>query len=235
MIKEFLAEPAIILNKGAFLMKLFITAVIMVLIIIASYLADRRYPQKRMYIIPCGIILLCSAAVFTSWTTPSYTSPISKEQRIAILNEQPYFITWYNQHKETINKLDRFCINYHKIIDDYQNDIISTDEALERLQRLYAESDKFNQSLTELLPPTELSQNNYTLVYQILEKTRIYSYKINETTRQSIDILTQSRDEQLDKEVTLNNLTRIYAIEGPIMLDINNEVAQVKDNLTLPE
>ena len=40
-------------------MKLFITAVIMVLIIIASYLADRRYPQKRMYIIPCGIILLC--------------------------------------------------------------------------------------------------------------------------------------------------------------------------------
>ena len=103
------------------------------------------------------------------------------------------------------------------------------------MQRLYAESDKFNQSLTELLPPTELSQNNYTLVYQILEKTRIYSYKINETTRQSIDILTQSRDEQLDKEVTLNNLTRIYAIEGPIMLDINNEVAQVKDNLTLPE
>ena len=126
-------------------------------------------------------------------------------------------------------------MNYHKIIDDYQNDTISTDEALERLQRLYTESDKFNQSLTELLPPTELSQNNYTLVYQILEKTRIYSYKINETTRQSIDILTQSRDEQLDKEVTLNNLTRIYAIEGPIMLDINNEVAQVKDNLTLPE
>ena len=35
-------------------MKFFITAVIMVLIIIASYLADRRYPQKRMYIIPCG-------------------------------------------------------------------------------------------------------------------------------------------------------------------------------------
>ena len=64
-------------------MKFFITAVIMVLIIIASYLADRRYPQKRMYIIPCGIILLCSIAVFTSWTTSSYTSPISEEQRNA--------------------------------------------------------------------------------------------------------------------------------------------------------
>lgn len=216
-------------------MKLFISSIIMVLIIVLSYLADRKYPQKRIYIIPCGIILLCSVVAYTSWTTPSYTSPISEEQRISILNEQPYFITWYNQHKEIINKLDRFCINYHKIIDDYQNDIISTDETIERLQRLYTESNKFDQSLSDLLPPSDLSQNNYTLVYQILEKTRIYSYKINETTRQSIDVLTQSRDEQLDKEVTLNNLTRIYAIEGPIMLDINSEVAQVRDNLTLPE
>ena len=216
-------------------MKLFISSIIMVLIIVLSYLADRKYPQKRIYIIPCGIILLCSVVAYTSWTTPSYTSPISEEQRISILNEQPYFITWYNQHKETINKLDRFCINYHKIIDDYQNDIISTDETIERLQRLYTESNKFDQSLSDLLPPSDLSQNNYTLVYQILEKTRIYSYKINETTRQSIDVLTQSRDEQLDKEVTLNNLTRIYAIEGPIMLDINSEAAQVRDNLTLPE
>ena len=216
-------------------MKLFISSIIMVLIIVLSYLADRKYPQKRIYIIPCGIILLCSVVAYTSWTTPSYTSPISEEQRISILNEQPYFITWYNQHKEIINKLDRFCINYHKIIDDYQNDIISTDETIERLQRLYTESNKFDQSLSDLLPPSDLSQNNYTLVYQILEKTRIYSYKINETTRQSIDVLTQSRNEQLDKEVTLNNLTRIYAIEGPIMLDINTEVAQVRDNLTLPE
>ena len=216
-------------------MKLFISSIIMVLIIVLSYLADRKYPQKRIYIIPCGIILLCSVVAYTSWTTPSYTSPISEEQRISILNEQPYFITWYNQHKETINKLDRFCINYHKIIDDYQNDIISTDETIERLQRLYTESNKFDQSLSDLLPPSDLSQNNYTLVYQILEKTRIYSYKINETTRQSIDVLTQSRDEQLDKEVTLNNLTRIYAIEGPIMLDINSEVAHVRDKLTLPE
>lgn len=216
-------------------MKLFITAVIMILIIVASYFADRRYPQKRIYIIPCGILLLCSVVAYTSWTTPSYTPPISEQQRMAILNEQPYFITWYNQHKEIIHKLDRFCINYHKIISDYKNNNLSTDETLERLQRLYIESNTFHQSLTNLLPPTELSQNNYILVYQILEKTRIYSYKINETTRQSIDVLAQSQNENLDKEITLNNLNRIYAIEGPIILDINNEVAQTKDNLTIPE
>lgn len=216
-------------------MNLFISAIIMILIIAVSYLADRRYPQKRVYIIPCGIILLCSTVAFTSWATPTYTPPISEQQRIAILNEQPYFITWYNQHKETIAKLDNFCINYHKIIGEYKNDIISADEAIERLQRLYAESDRFNQSLANLLPPAELSQSNYTLTYQILEKTRIYSYKINETARQSIDILTKSSQDGLDKNTTLNNLNRIYAIEGPVMLDINSEVAQVRDNLTLPE
>ena len=85
------------------------------------------------------------------------------------------------------------------------------------------------------MPPAELSANNYTLVYEILEKTRAYSYKINETTRQSIDILTTNKNNDLDKKTILNNLNRIYAVEGPIILDINNEVAQVKDNLTIPE
>ena len=33
----------------------------------------------------------------------------------------------------------------------------------------------------------------------------------------------------------VNNLNRIYAIEAPIMLDINSEVSQIKDNLTIPE
>ena len=138
-------------------MKLFISAIIMILIVALSYLADRKYPQKRIYIIPCGIILLCSVVACTSWITPSSNSPVSEEQRIAIeeqriaiLNEQPYFITWYNQHKETINKLDRFCTNYHKIIAEYKNDTISTDETIERLQRLYDESNAFNQTLTDL-------------------------------------------------------------------------------------
>ncbi|OUO39312.1 hypothetical protein B5F82_07775 [Megamonas hypermegale] len=216
-------------------MKLFISAIIMILIVALSYLADRKYPQKRIYIIPCGIILLCSVVACTSWITPSNNSPVSEEQRIAILNEQPYFITWYNQHKETINKLDRFCTNYHKIIAEYKNDTISTDETIERLQRLYDESNAFNQTLTDLLPPAELSADNYTLVYEVLEKTRTYSYKINETTRQSIEILIANKNNDVDKKTILNNLNRIYAIEGPIILDINNEVAQVKNNLTIPE
>ena len=85
------------------------------------------------------------------------------------------------------------------------------------------------------MPPAELSADNYTLVYEVLEKTRTYSYKINETTRQSIEVLTANKNNDVDKKIILNNLNRIYAVEGPIILDINNEVAQVKDNLTIPE
>ena len=99
---------------------------------------------------------------------------------MAILNEQPYFITWYNDYKEDINQLDRFATVYHKIISNYENQSISATEALSQLQRYMMKQMLFNNSLQDALPPSELSQNNYTLVYNILEKTRVYSYKLNE-------------------------------------------------------
>ncbi|WP_302487246.1 hypothetical protein [uncultured Megamonas sp.] len=217
-------------------MKLFLAIIIMIFIIIASYLADRKYPTKRIFIIPCGIILLCSVVVYTSWMMPvSNSNSISEEQRIAILNEQPYFITWYNDYKENINQLDRFAIIYHKIITNYENQTISASDALEQLQRLYDETNTFNNSLQDALPPNELSQTNYTLVYNILEKTRVYSYKLNETTRQSIAIINEGTYNQISHGDIVNNLNRIYIIEAPTILDINAEVSQIKDNLTVPE
>lgn len=216
-------------------MKFILAIVIMILIIIASYLADRKYPRKRIFIIPTGIISLCAVVVYTSWITPTVPTTISNEQRLAILNEQPYFITWYNEYKENINKLDRFTSIYHKIITNYENQIISSDDAIEQLQRLYAETDKFNTDLQEKLPPAELSQNNYTIVYNVLEKTRIYSYKLNETTRQSLVIINESTSNHIPHRDIINNLNRIYTLEAPIILDIHGEIAQIKDNLTLPE
>ena len=153
-------------------MNILLAIAVMIVIIIASYLADRKYPTKRIFIIPCGIILLCFVAVYSSLVIPSSSNSISTEQRLAILNEQPYFITWYNDYKEDINQLDRFATVYHKIISNYENQSISATEALSQLQRLYDETNAFNNSLQDALPPSELSQNNYTLVYNILEKTQ---------------------------------------------------------------
>ena len=231
-------------------MNILLAIAVMIFIIIASYLADRKYPTKRIFIIPCGIILLCFVAVYSSLVIPSSSNSISNEQRLAILNEQPYFITWYNDYKEDINQLDRFATVYHKIISNYENQSISATEALSQLQRLYDETNAFNNSLQNALPPNELSQNNYTLVYNILEKygkqayldicdilekTCVYSYKLNETVRQSIVIINEGTYNQIEHKDIVNNLNRIYAIEAPIMLDINNEVSQIKDNLTIPE
>lgn len=216
-------------------MKILIATIMMVLIIIASYLVDRKYPRKRVYIIPTGIILLCSVVIYTSWLTPTEHQPISEEQRLAVLNEQPYFITWYNNHKETIAQIDRYCSNYHKIIASYKQGELSTQDVLNRLQDLYTESNTFDKTLQTQLPPSELSQNNYTLVYNILEKTRVYSYKVNEVTRQSINVINDGTLNKLDKPTIVNNLNRIYLLQGPIILDINSDVAQLKDNLTLDE
>ena len=94
------------------------------------------------------------------------------------------------------------------------------EETLERLQRLYDETNAFNNSLQDLLPPSELSATNYTLIYNVLEKTRIFSYKLNETTRQSIIIINEGTYNQLPHKDIVNNLNRIYAIEAPVILDI---------------
>ena len=216
-------------------MNFVIATIMLILIIIASYLADRKYPRKRIYIIPTGVILLCSVLFYISWLTPPTPKQISEQQRIDILKEQPYFITWYNSHKETIIQIDRYTSSYHKIIDSYKKDEITAQEASKRLQTLYADSSNFDKSLQTQLPPTELSQNNYTLVYNILEKTRVYSYKINEVTRQSINIINEGVENDFDKSSIVNNLTRIYLLQGPVNLDINGDVVQLKDNLTIDE
>lgn len=174
-------------------------------------------------------------AVYSSLIMPSTPNNISYEQRLAILNEQPYFITWYNDYKEDINQLDRFATIYHKIISNYENQTLSAPETLNQLQRLYDETNSFNNSLQEALPPNELSQNNYTLVYEILEKTRTYSYKLNETIRQSIIIINEGTYNNIKHQDIINNLNRIYILEAPVILDINNEISQIKDNLTIPE
>ena len=51
----------------------------------------------------------------------------------------------------------------------------------------------------------------------------------------SIVIINEGTYNQIEHKDIVNNLNRIYAIEAPIMLDINNEVSQIKDNLTIPE
>lgn len=216
-------------------MNFLIAAIMMVLIIIASYLLDRKYPRRRAYIIPTGVTLLCAVLIYISWLTPPEQPQISQEQRIAILNEQPYFITWYNEHKETISQLDRYCSSYQKIIANYKQDKISAQDASNRLQELYAQSNDFDQNLQKQLPPTELSQNNYTLVYDILEKTRVYSYKINEVIRQSNHVIDEGIKNDVDKNDIVTNLNRIYLLQGPIILDINGDVAQLKTNLTIDE
>lgn len=204
-------------------------------IIILSYLADRKYPAYRIYIIPTGIILMCSIALYSSWHTPESSNSLSEEQRISILTEQPYFITWYNNYKENITQLDRFASVYHKILDNYENNTITGENALAQLQKLHEETEQFNKSLANQLPPSELSQNNYIIVYNILEKTRTYSYKLNETTRQSMVILNEGIYNQNTHKDIVNNLNRVYAIEAPVILDISTEVAQIKANLTIPE
>ena len=216
-------------------MRLLIIAILMLGIIAVSYLADRKYPRFRIYIIPATIIVLCSIVGIASWLAPSNFNRISEEQRLTILNEQPYFITWYNEHKKNIEQLDRYCTMYHKIITEYEDNIITADVAVDRLSNLYNSCDKFDKSIQDMLPPAELSKINYTLTYEILEKTRIYSYKTKETTRQSIDIIREGMAQNLEKKDVVNNLNRIYAIEGPIILDINTEVNQLKNNLTPSE
>ena len=66
-----------------------------------------------------------------------------------------------------------------------------------------------------------------------MEKTRVYSYKLNETIRQSIVIINEGNYNQIDKDI-VNNLN-LAVLKAPIMFNINSEVSQIKDNVTCPE
>ena len=65
-------------NIKKFFMNILLAIAVMIIIIIASYLADRKYPTKRIFIIPCGIILLCFVAVYSSLVIPSSSNSARK-------------------------------------------------------------------------------------------------------------------------------------------------------------
>ena len=72
-------------------MNILLAIAVMIVIIIASYLADRKYPTKRIFIIPCGIILLCFVAVYSSLVIPSSSNSISTEQRFGYFKRTTLF------------------------------------------------------------------------------------------------------------------------------------------------
>ena len=72
-------------------MNILLAIAVMIIIIIASYLADRKYPTKRIFIIPCGIILLCFVAVYSSLVIPSSSNSISTEQTFGYFKRTTLF------------------------------------------------------------------------------------------------------------------------------------------------
>ena len=216
-------------------MLLLISSLVLVLIIVLSYLADRNYPTKRKFIIPLGILSMIAVMAFTTWKYPlDKAVKLTAQERILIMTEQPYFTEWYEQYKQQLGPLDRFATGYHRIIRDYKSQQISANTAITLLQNLYQESNAFDRNLQHLQVPPQLSKKNTVLVTAVIKKTKVYSYQLNETIRQSISVLHTGINDGLSHKVTSNNLTRIYALESPVMLDISQEIGQLNDNLTLP-
>ena len=85
-----------------------------------------------------------------------------------------------------MNEVDRFGRVYEKMICNYENEWICGSEGLSELERLYDERNGFNNWLEDGLGGSELWEKNYRLVYNILEKSGVYSYKLNESVGESI-------------------------------------------------
>lgn len=197
------------------------------------YLAYRRFPRRRWVIFYSGIIAIAMVLCGQYFLLARSATPLNEQQRIAILREQPYFITWYEDYKGLIKESNALAREYHAALATYQQGEISEATLVHRLEALHKNAQDFSNKVQPLLPPDSLSRANYVLAYNALNKMRDYAKSWSVVTEKSILTLKDAQMAHLPRNVVWNNLQRVYALDGISMLDVDKDIYSLKQNLTI--
>lgn len=191
---------------------------------------------RKKHILPIIIcLILLSIPFLFKPTLPEKPEPPTLEEQQILIQEQMDFAQWYTAYKKDIDKLNNNWIQYHKIVKAFQTDTISVQTAYARLADLYTKSRSLNEKLSQLTPPTNLSDDNHNHVLEIINKTKTFSTKQTKIIEKSVYALDAQNiliNKQHDDQV--NALQKILILADPVNLDISEDLLMIQANLTIP-
>ncbi|WP_196594402.1 hypothetical protein [Pectinatus sottacetonis] len=211
----------------------FLLAGIILFVIILIYAGYFYLPQRRVFYIFCAIIIVSVVSTIGFWHIYQRGTGMTEKQKMQILSEQPFFVTWYEAYKQDVEKIDRIWAQYNNIISDFQQDKISVSVMRSKMVKVENESNLLVKKMGISLPPKELSDKNYRISYDILEKTRHYLGKQNKIIKRTVDIINEKGFTREAHDVQYKKIDNMRILYAPVNLYIASDISQIRDDLSL--
>ena len=200
-----------------------------VAVILLLCLARRFFPKRGVFAIFCAVLAAAGAAFYLTQETKS--EPMTAEERAHLAEQQMLVADWYAEYQGFIEQMDHNWKQYHRILSDFDADVIDLTAAHERLDALDESALATLERLKEMEPPLALDDENYDLVTEIILKARVYANAQRQTIRHTADVADPELQITEIQEEQSRRLRDVMRSESPAGLFTAKEISALRDHV----
>ena len=199
------------------------------LIALMLFLVRRFFPKRGIFAIFCLVLLGLGAVLFM--TQEEKTAPMTAAEREHLSEQQEMVVDWYSEYQGLIDQMDYNWQQYHRILSDFDADVIDLTTAWERLDELDGAALSTLDALSRMEPPLALDDDNYDLVTAIILKARAYAGAQRQTIRHTADAADPEHQITEVQEEQSRRLRDVMRSESPAGLFTAKEILALRDNV----
>lgn len=197
--------------------------------VLLLFLVQRFFPRRGIFAIFCLVLL--GAGVVLFMTQEEKTAPMTAAERDHISEQQGMVVDWYTEYQGLIDQMDYNWQQYHRILSDFDADVIDLTTAWERLDELDGVALSTLDALMRMEPPLALDDENYDLVTTIILKARAYATEQRQTIRHTADVADPEKQLTEVQEEQSRRLRDVMRSESPAGLFTAKEISALRDNV----
>ena len=197
--------------------------------VLLLFLVQRFFPRRGIFAIFCLVLLGAGAVLFM--TQEEKTAPMTAAERDHISEQQGMVVDWYTEYQGLIDQMDYNWQQYHRILSDFDADVIDLTTAWERLDELDGAALSTLDALMRMEPPLALDDENYDLVTTIILKARAYAMEQRQTIRHTADVADPEKQLTEVQEEQSRRLRDVMRSEAPAGLFTAKEISALRDNV----
>lgn len=197
--------------------------------VLLLFLVQRFFPRRGIFAIFCLVLL--GAGVVLFMTQEEKTAPMTAAERDHISEQQGMVVDWYTEYQGLIDQMDHNWQQYHRILSDFDADVIDLTTAWERLDELDGAALSTLDALMRMEPPLALDDENYDLVTTIILKARAYATEQRQTIRHTADVADPEKQLTEVQEEQSRRLRDVMRSEAPAGLFTAKEISALRDNV----
>ena len=203
------------------------------LVVLLLFLVQRFFPRRGIFAIFCAVLLCAGAALFV--THKEKPEPMTAAEREHLSAQQMLVAEWHTEYQGLIEQMDHNWRQYHRILSDFNEDVIDLTTTHERLNELDVEAMKTLDALERMEPPMKLDSDNYDLVTAVILKARAYASEQRQTIRHTANVADPERQITEVQEEQSRRLRDVMRSESPAGLFTAQEISALRENVDVKE